>query len=87
MSALPVEENKKIKETKTDDDNHSKIEKTDDDDHSVIIRCKCIGDGSKTLDDLIDRLYGVIKYVQHLQSAGWELINVMDDDYGFIRQK
>jgi hypothetical protein len=71
MSALPVEE----------------YENIDDDDNTETIRCKWIGDGSKTLDDLIERLNGFIKYVQHLKSEGWELIDVMNDDYGCIRQK
>jgi len=55
-------------------------------DEEEIIRCKWIGDGSNTLDDLITRLEGFADYVRFLKSEGWELARTMDDDYGFMRQ-
>jgi len=57
-----------------------------DEDDDQIIRCKWVGDGSRTLDDLITRLHDFAEYVRGLKRDGWELKRTMDDDYGFLRQ-
>lgn len=58
----------------------------EDEDDDQIIRCKWVGDGSRTLDDLITRLHDFAEYVRGLKRDGWELKRTMDDDYGFLRQ-
>ncbi len=52
-----------------------------------IIRMKWIADGSRTLDDVIEKLREQIKFIEGLKEEGWELVRVMVDDYGFIKQK
>ena len=76
--------------TETDDETEeyeeTEEDKTDEYEDDETIRCKWVGDGSKTLDELIERLNGFAEYVRHLKQEGWELIETMDDDWGFIRQ-
>lgn len=60
---------------------------SESDDGEEVIRMKWIADGSKTLDDVIERLHDQIRFIQHLKEEGWELVREMDDDWGFIKKK
>ena len=77
-------------DTETDDDSETDTESDTESDNSEeddeIIRCKWIGDGSETLDDLIARLEHFAEHVRDLKRDGWELRRVMDDDYGFMHK-
>lgn len=68
---------------------HSESEKSyeEEEDDSEIIRAKWLYDGCKTLDEIIERLEGQIEYINKLKSENWELIDKVNDDYGFMRQK
>ena len=51
-----------------------------------VIRGKWSMDGCRTLADVAQRLRdGAARYEEMLQQ-GWELIGVIEDDYGYIRQ-
>ena len=51
-----------------------------------MIRGKWSMDGCRTLADVAQRLRdGAARYEEMLQQ-GWELIGVIEDDYGYIRQ-
>ena len=75
-------------DTETDDDSEteSDTESDNSEEDDEIIRCKWIGDGSETLDDLIARLEHFAEHVRDLKRDGWELRRVMDDDYGFMHK-
>lgn len=62
-------------------------EDDEEEDDEEIIRMKWCADGSKTLDEVIEKLQNQIKYIQALKEDGYELTRVMDDDYGFIKKK
>lgn len=62
-------------------------EEYDDEDEEEIIRMKWIADGSKTLDDVIQKLRDQIRLMEQLKEEGWELVREMDDDWGFIKKK
>jgi hypothetical protein len=74
-------------ESDTYSDTESDTESDNDsEENDEIIRCKWIGDGSETLDDLIARLEHFAEHVRDLKRDGWELRRVMDDDYGFMHK-
>lgn len=68
---------------KLDDEEMEEIEDEDE----ITIRGKWIFDGSETIDDMIKQLDGVKKYLIDLKNDNFELINTIDDDYGFLRRK
>jgi len=89
LNKMDADDNIPLEDTtsETDDDTDTETETlSDDTDSDEIIRCKWIGDGSNTLDELIARLNGFAEYVRGLKNDGWELVRTMDDDYGFMRQ-
>lgn len=57
-----------------------------DPENNITIRAKWTMDSAKTLDECIERLQNYIKYLAELKEEGWELINPVDDDYGFLRK-
>ena len=64
----------------------SEYESDIDDENNDIIRAKWQIDGSKTLDECVQKLENFIAYIKALKLDGWELRKVVDDDYGFIRR-
>ena len=84
-----IEDSEEDSDSETNDgtDTCSDTESADDsEEDDEIIRCKWIGDGSETLDDLIARLEHFAEHVRDLKRDGWELRRVMDDDYGFMHK-
>lgn len=73
-------------DSETESDTYSDTESDNSEEDDEIIRCKWIGDGSETLDDLIARLEHFAEHVRDLKRDGWELRRVMDDDYGFMHK-
>jgi hypothetical protein len=51
-----------------------------------IIRSKWALDGCASFDQIVARLGSLIEHYRRLKADGWELVNPIDDDYGFIRQ-
>lgn len=84
--ALGQHDNDEEEDDEEDEEEEEDDEEEDDDDEDII-RMKWIADGSKTLDDVIEKLREQIKFIEGLKEAGWELVREMDDDYGFIKQK
>lgn len=74
--------------TEDEDDNQHETEEyaEEEEDDSEIIRAKWLYDGCESMDDIIKRLEGQIEYIKKLKNDGWELIQPVDDDYGFMRQ-
>jgi hypothetical protein len=58
-----------------------------DPENNITIRAKWTMDSAKTLDECIEKLQNYIKYLGALKEEGWELINAVDDDYGFLRKR
>lgn len=65
---------------------HSSEEDDKSSESTVCIRCKWIADGAQTLDEVIEKLQEYICYIETLKADGYELIDSMDDDYGFVRK-
>ena len=42
---------------------------------------------TKTLDEVIEMIESFKQYVIDLKNDGWELIEEVSDDYGYIKQK
>ena len=57
-----------------------------DSEDNVPIRAKSQMDGAKTLDEAIVKLQNFIEHMKTLKSDGWELVDPIDDDWGFIRR-
>ncbi len=55
----------------------------EDPEHVITIRMKWCADGSRTMDDIIDKLQQQIAYIRSLKNQGFKLVNVMNDDYGY----
>jgi len=55
-------------------------------DPPMSLRAKWCLDGANTLDDCVDKLKEFIEYIQILKDDGWELIDSINDDWGFLRQ-
>lgn len=51
------------------------------------IRAKSIYDGCKNIDEIVRRLNSEIEKFCNLKNQGWELIDVVEDDYGHIRKQ
>jgi hypothetical protein len=49
----------------------------------MLHRCKWVGDGAKTWDELIEKLEGQIKFVRGLKEKGAVIREPMRDDYLF----
>ena len=49
-----------------------------------IIRAKWCIDGAETLSEAATMLRDFAKYLETLESQGWQLQGLIDDDYGFI---
>lgn len=59
----------------------------DDDDMPHIIRAKWTMDDAATLDQCVERLYAYAEHLKELKRQGWELINPVSDDYGFLENR
>jgi hypothetical protein len=73
-------------ENEDDDDYEEENEDDDDYEEEEIIRGKWCMDGAKTIDEAIEKLREMIEYLEELKGEGWELIDEIDDDYGFLRK-
>ena len=58
-----------------------------DDDDAVCIRAKWIMDGAQTLAEARHKLHAYAKYLEQLEQQGYELIEPIVDDYGFLAQR
>ena len=56
---------------------------TEPDEDEVTLRMKWLADGATNLDEVIEKLHKMIRYVQGLEEQGYELRAPMNDDYGF----
>jgi hypothetical protein len=68
-------------------DYESEDDSDDESEEEEIIRAKWCMDGAKTLDEAIEKLNEMIAYLQELKTEGWELVDEILDDYGFLRKK
>lgn len=48
------------------------------------LRCKWIGDGATSIDDLIVKLREHIRFLEVLKANGWEIVGEMRDDWAMI---
>lgn len=55
-----------------------------DDERHETIRCKWVADGSRTLDEVIEKLEDFIETIRNHQRLGYELVAEMTDDYGHM---
>lgn len=74
-------------ETDTESDEEELFSEEEEEEYDEILRMKWIGDGSKNLDELIEKLKQEISFIQRLKEDGYELISPMCDDYGFIKKR
>ena len=58
-----------------------------DSEDNPIIRCKWMGDGCKTLEELALALEDNARHMRELATKGWELKDAISDDYGFLTQR
>jgi hypothetical protein len=77
---------------KTDKDETSTevSETTEEEDiyeNAICIRAKWLYDGCKTIDDIIERLKAEVEYYEKLKSDNYELIDEVQDDYGYLKKK
>ena len=56
-------------------------------DEPEIIRAKWVMDGAKTLQEAAEMLRYESGRLLELAEQGWELIQPVEDDYGFIEKK
>lgn len=73
-------------ESEDQNDHNSEGYTEEEEDDSEIIRAKWLFDGCGTMDEIITRLEDQIEYIKKLKNDGWELIQPVNDDYGFMRQ-
>ncbi len=59
----------------------------DDDDDEICIRAKWSMDGARTLAEARDNLHEYAKYLEELEQQGYELIEPIADDYGFVEKQ
>lgn len=64
----------------------SETEDLSEDHDEVTLRAKWCIDGANNLDEVIQKLHDFIAYVQGLKDEGYELIDTVNDDYGFCRK-
>ena len=57
-----------------------------DSEDNVPIRAKWQMDGATTLDEAIGKLQNFIEHIKSLKNDGWELVDPINDDWGFIRR-
>ena len=57
------------------------------DDDEITIRGKGTLDSSRTLDEARNQLYKYAEYLEELASEGYELIESITDDYGFVKKQ
>ncbi len=58
-----------------------------DPDNEMILRAKWCIDDSRTLDEVVEHLQSFIEYVKKLKEDGWELTEVIRDDYGYLARR
>lgn len=56
-------------------------------DEPEIIRAKWVMDGARTLQEAAQKVRDFSGYLLELSEQGWELIQPVDDDYGFIEKR
>ena len=81
-----------VSDTSSDDSMPRLIEEEDEDNESydsednVPIRAKWQMDGATTLDEAIVKLQNFIEHIKSLKNDGWEMVDHINDDWGFIRR-
>ncbi len=50
-----------------------------------IIRAKWTIDDAKTLSEAAEKLRSFANYLEKIEADGWQLTEVVNDDYGFLR--
>ena len=82
-----------VSDTSSDDSMPSLIEEEEEDENesydsedNVPIRAKWQMDGATTLDEAIVKLQNFIEHIKSLKNDGWELVDPINDDWGFIRR-
>lgn len=58
-----------------------------DDENEQIVRAKWSMDGAKTLSEAASLLRCYADNLMDMEREGWQLIQPIEDDYGFIRKK
>lgn len=69
-----------------DEEEHSGYEASEESEELEIIRAKWLYDDCASLDEIIERLKQEIEHIKQLQRDGWELVDPVSDDYGYMRQ-
>jgi len=69
-----------ITETESEDDEWNE-------DNNMTLRAKWALDGASSIDECIEKLNHFIEYLKRIKEEGWELIDPVNDDYGFLRKK
>lgn len=68
-----------INSNSDDDDEYDLI------DSRLLVRAKWTLDGAASIDQIIEKLRNEIRYYETLRESGWELVQAIDDDYGWLR--
>ena len=55
-----------------------------DDENTTIVRGKWVFDGCKSIDEMVEALKEKIAYIEQLKKDGWEVQEVIYDDYAFL---
>ncbi len=62
-------------------------EDDDNDDEEICIRAKWSMDGARTLAEARQKLYEYAEHLEELGQQGYELIEPIEDDYGFVEKQ
>ena len=62
-------------------------ENEEEDENTICIRAKWMFENCKTIDEIIERLKAEITHYEKMKSEGYELIDEVMDDYGFLKKK
>lgn len=69
-----------------EDEEDEEDDEWEDDENSTILRGKWIFDGSKSIDDMIEKLRKEIELLEELKKEGYYVCDTVDDDYAFLRK-
>jgi hypothetical protein len=78
-------------EIATDDEDENENENEDGDENGEdveehLIRAKWCMDGARTLSEASEILESLANSLRQLERDGWQLVEPINDDYGFIRK-
>lgn len=57
-----------------------------DPENDFTLRAKWMLDGAKTIEECVDKCKGFIEWLWDMKKEGWELIDAVSDDYGFMKK-